>query len=206
MRTMGIMRAMRSAAIAGALAVYARSGTVAAQQAATAWGLAPGTRIRVTSMALQLNQAGGTVAGWQNDTLVFSPRECESSCSLTRIPADSIDRVQRFAGRSHLKGALVGTLVGGVLGVLVGAASLSQSHNCGNQNLADAGCQIGSAVGSVTRPLAYGGIGMLGGLAIGAAVGVGDIWRDVPVTDRRVSIRVVPRDSRTVAVAFSVGF
>lgn len=188
------MRSVGTATMAGWLAALTCATSLAAQVQQT---VSVGTEVRVTSMAMEPNRIRGTVLRWQGDTLVLRLKGCEVTCNSIFVASDAIDRLQINTGRSHVKGALVGTLAGGLFGVLIGAAA--GSGDCGTGPVAQSFCGFG-------RVTEGGGIGMLAGLVIGAAAGVGDTWRDVPVSSSTAHLGVLPRGSRNVAVTLSVPF
>jgi len=187
------MRSVGTATMAGWLAALTCATSLAAQVQQT---VSVGTEVRVTSMAMEPNQIRGTVLRWQGDTLVLRLRGCDLTCNSMFVASDAIDRLQIHTGRSHVKGALVGTLAGGLFGLLIGAAS---SGDCGTDPIAQSFTCVGRAAEG-------GGIGMLAGLVIGAAAGVGDTWRDVPVSSSTAHLGVLPRGPRNVAVTVSVPF
>jgi hypothetical protein len=192
------MRTVRSGTIAVWLALAVSSAALTAQ---VPTALTPGTKVRVTSMAAQMDQYRGTFTRWHGDTLVFQPQGCEPTCQPVLILADSIDRLEVFAGRNHVKGALVGGLVGVIIGGLAGAAV--SSNDCGSSGSGTASLCGLSGYAHATE---IAGLALLAGAGIGAVAGVGERWRDLDPGSRAVRVGLVPTGPRSLELTLAVAF
>lgn len=177
--------------ILGVAVLLSSSTTLFSQEPAP---LAAGTRVRVTSIAANLLQHRGTIAGTEGDTLLYRPdstAKCDSSCPVLRLAPDELDRLEVFDGRSPVRGAIVGGSIGGLAGLLVGLVML-EANSCNDEQqggLDAAGECVGEAFAT---PIIAGGVGALAGALIGAAAGVGERWKDAESVAPLVSLSLAP--------------
>jgi hypothetical protein len=139
--------------------------TPLAAQSVDTLAVAPGSLLRVTTRA-GARLPVVTITRQTPDSLVLF-LECRScSMSDSAVAWRDLRSVERYAGRNHGRGALIGTgigvLVGTVVGVVVAKIAIDDCEGdlCGLNALA---APLGSIIGAV------------GGVTIGAIVGT-DRW------------------------------
>jgi hypothetical protein len=149
-----------------ALASLLATAPLAAQQVdrVDTLAVAPGSRLRATTRAGARLKAS-SFTRQTPDSLVLS-FECESCMvSESAVAWSDLRRVERYAGRSSGRGALVGVGVGLLAGTVVGAVGARMAINdCAK--LGNDFCGLNALlvpVGSV--------IGIVGGAVIGAVIG-----------------------------------
>jgi hypothetical protein len=171
---------------------------------APAWAqdsvVAPGTRVRITTRALE--RLEGTVTAWRGDTLTLRPKKG----LLTEVPMGEVSDLSVVHGRrpNPWGGAVKGMVLGGGTGLVILSAM------CGEQDI-DPGAGEGSPdtcswsdvgfllMGTGALTVAGGVVG----LVVGTVVGV-EAWRPVPLPGPRLTLRPLPRGG--VGVGFSIRF
>jgi hypothetical protein len=148
---------------------------VAAQHVDTL-AVAPGSRLRVTTHTGARLPTGSLTRQTPDSLFLFL--ECRTcSMSDSAVAWHELRTVERYAGRSHGKGALIGMGIGLLAGTAVGAiGAKSASNDC----LKEGGdfCGLSALlvpIGSV--------IGLVGGVVVGAIVGTDRwvrVWPDTP--------------------------
>jgi len=175
------------------LAPYA----LAAQDAAQAWLLTPGARVRVSYAGERARV--GTLVALAPDTLEVQWADGAGIARMarTRVARLAVSRGIRESERGSR--AKVGFAIGGGLGLLIGMVSSKSNSQC----------EISTTCDDIANGLATGiGALMLGG--IGAAVGAisggaSENWEDVRLTPARVGV-VMPARGHGTGIGLALAF
>lgn len=160
----------------------------------------PGTRVRVSSLAAGLDRQEGTIVSVSRDTVRFEPRDCRPSCAALLLANDAVDRIEVFNGPSHAKGAAVGGLVGAAVGVVIALGTASHQTCDGGLDA------LGRCATKAFDAVAIAGLFTAGGIALGAAIGVGSTWRDIRVGPSPVRVGIGPIGPRRAGVTLTAAF
>jgi hypothetical protein len=132
--------------------------TVSAAQSADTLAVAPRSRLRITTSTEKRLPPATFVRQTSDSLVVFL--DC-SSCGATdsALAWRDVHRVERFAGRQHVKGALIGLAVGTVAGIVAARIAV---HDC-EQGAGNDLCGLNVLVGPPV---------IVAGVTIGALLGV----------------------------------
>lgn len=173
-----------AARLLGAMTIVALGGTPLSGQASRP---EPGSRVRITAPAVELDRTVGTLEGFSGDTILFAPQAGLVSGRQRRIPKALVERLELQAGeRGHTGSGILLGMLGGLTIVGFGVGSLV---DCGDydQNLCrtvfgvvglGAGALIGGGIGASARseawidfdlaaPLGLGVVGWPDGVGLG---------------------------------------
>lgn len=147
--------------------------------------LVPGARVRITAPSVAPGRLGGTVRTLADDAieLAIGGRE-----ELFPVPRGAVLRLEVSEGRNRGKGALIGGGALAAVGAIVGAV----------------GCRDSDDFGSGFCGAVLGGAGLVIGGGVGALVGAGDRWKDLP--SDRVQVSLTPVAGRGAGLSIRLRF
>jgi hypothetical protein len=131
--------------------------------------LVPGTRVRVTAAASGPKPLTGTIRALSDEAITLAVEGRDMEVAVFR---DGIVRLEVSEGRNRRKGLLIGGVAVATVGALIGGV----------------GCRDSSDFDSWHCATILGGLGFAAGAGVGAIVGAGDRWRDVPPDGFRVTL------------------
>ena len=147
--------------------------------------LIPGTRVRVTAPALAPKPLIGTVRTLSDDAIELAVKGRDDMIS---VPRASVIRLEVSQGRNRRKGALIGGAAVATVGIVWGAV----------------GCHDSSDWNSWWCGGILGGAGLVLGGGVGALVGSGEHWNELPSDRFRVTL--APTPGRGVALSMRFTF
>jgi hypothetical protein len=147
--------------------------------------LVAGIRARVTVPHISPKPLVGTVKKLTDDAIELTAEGREDTLALPRA---SVLRLEVSQGRNRGKGALIGGAALAAVGAVVGAV----------------GCRGSSDVDPSLCAAILGGGGLVVGAGVGAMVGAGDRWRELP--SDRFRATVTPVSGRGVRLSMRFSF
>jgi len=148
-------------------------------------GLVPGARVRVTAPGVDPKPLTGTISALSDQAITLA---LEGRAVETSVSRDSIRRLEISQGRNRRKGLLIGGVAAAAVGAVVGGV----------------GCRDSSDFSSGMCAAILGGCGFAAGAGVGAIVGAGEDWTDVP-TDR-IHVAVAPIAGRRPGLSVRISF
>lgn len=146
--------------------------------------LIPGTRVRVTAPALAPKPLVGTIKKLSDDAIDLAVKGRDDVIS---VPRASVIRLEVSRGRNRGKGALIGGAALATVGIVWGAV----------------GCH-GSEFPPWLCATILGVPGLVVGAGVGALVGSGEHWNELPSDRFRVTL--APTPGRGVALSMRFTF
>ena len=147
--------------------------------------LVPGTRVRVTAPGIAPKPLVGTVRRLADDAIDLTVKGGDDVISVSRA---NVIKLEVSKGRNRSKGALIGGAAVAAVGAVVGAV----------------GCRDSSDLNSWICGAVMGGCGFALGGGVGAIVGSGDHWRELPSDRFRVTF--TPTNGRGVGLSMRFTF
>ena len=147
--------------------------------------LVPGARVRVTAPDIAPNPLTGTISALSGQAITLAIKGRADEVSVSRR---SISRLEISQGRNRRKGLLIGGFAAAAVGAVVGGI----------------GCRDSADFDSWQCAAILGGFGFAAGAGVGAIVGAGEHWNDVP--SGRVHLTVAPTAGRRPGVSVRLVF
>ena len=148
-------------------------------------GLVAGATVRVTAPEIARTPLTGTISALSDQAITLA---LEGRAVETSVSRDSIRRLEISQGRNRRKGLLIGGVAAAAVGAVVGGV----------------GCRDSSDFSSGMCAAILGGCGFAAGAGVGAIVGAGEDWTDVP-TDR-IHVAVAPIAGRRPGLSVRISF
>lgn len=158
--------------------------TLAHAEAEKPQDLAPGVRVRVTAPTVAPGPLVGTVRSLSADAIEIAVKGREGTIQMPRA---SVLRLEVSRGRNRGKGALIGAATLATAGIVVGAV----------------GCRDSGDFDSGFCAAVLGGTGLVLGGGVGALVGSGERWTELPSDRFRVSLAPTPGGGVELSVRFT---